>query len=39
MALFSKIPDLPLANSKKKQQRYFQVFLISKLVINYVVIK
>lgn len=39
IASFGKIPDLPLANSKNKQKRYFQVFLILELIINHVVIK
>lgn len=39
IALFGKVLDLPLANSKKKQKRCLQVSLISKLIINYVAVK
>ena len=38
IALFAKVLDLPLANSKKKR-RCLQVSLISKLIINYVAVK
>lgn len=39
ITLFGKILDLLLPNSKKMQKGCLQVSLISKLIINYVVIK